>query len=163
MDDVATTTIDEQSTAIASVSMRQVIQVAIIGAIVGFLVWGVAYLLESYVLRMILCQGSTSYCSAAPQYANVLGTIVGIIIGLIGLVRLQIFRPLLVVLATTICLWDITSTASVLPWFEAAFVAILLYALSYSVFGWIARIRLFSLAAVIIFILVVIVRWVLVA
>ena len=163
MDDVTTTTVDDQTTAIADISMRQIIQIAIIGAIVGFIVWGVAYLLESYVLRMILCQGSLTYCAAAPQYANILGTIVGIIIGLVGLVRLQIFRPLLVVLATTICLWDVTSIASVLPWFESALVIILLYTLSYILFGWLARIRLFSLAAVIIFILVVIVRWVLVA
>jgi hypothetical protein len=148
---------------ITTMGARQAVQIVILGAAVGLAMWGVEFLLETYVLRAVLCQGSVAYCASASQYANILATLVGMGAGLFGLVRLQVFRPLLVALAAAICFWGLIGVISVLPWYEVGIACMLLYALSYILFAWIARIRLFSLAALIAFLLVVIVRLVLVA
>jgi hypothetical protein len=138
-------------------------QIIMLGALIGLLVYIVVFLMETYVLRAILCQGKALYCSSAPQYANIVAAVISLGGGLVGLVKLQVFRPLFVALCAVISLWGITGIVAILPWYQIAFVSIIIYALAYGAFAWIARIRLFSLAALIAFLLVILIRFVLVA
>lgn len=145
--------------AIIMSSSRQVWQIAVTGLIVGLLVWGVAWLFQTYLYSIVLCRGDlVAKCASAPQYATATAAVIATGIGLFALARLQVFRPLPVVLAAVISLWGMTTLTTAMPWFGAAIAIALLYAVAYALFSWVARIRSFLLAVLLMTVLVVIVR-----
>ena len=87
-----------------------------------------------------------------------MAAIIGAIVGLFFLVKLQVFRPLLVVLAAVVSLWGVVGLAGLLPWYGVGLSTIALYALAYSLFTWVARIRAFWLVVLLLIVLVVAVR-----
>jgi hypothetical protein len=144
-----------------AMSVRQLVQVAIVGLLVGLVVYGLTYVLNTYVYTTILCRGSTAPCTAGTQYGEVTATILAAGAALFALVRLQVFRPLLAVIATTISLWDVLKIMPDFAWYVGAIACALLFAVSYMAFVWIARIRIFWLAGVIMAALVVAIRLIL--
>jgi len=156
------TYIEERPSQIVTMSVRQMLQVFLVGLLVGCVIWGVTFLFEKYILGAVLCKGQVS-CSPAGQYASVFAAILSMAVGLAILVKLQIFRPLLIVIAAAVCLWGAFSIVSKLQWYEAMLFCAALYALAYATFAWIARVRLFSFSLLVTFVLTVIVRFILVA
>jgi len=155
---------DEMTLPFATTSRQQVIQVLAASLVVGLLAWGLAFLLETYLLKGILCPGSGAMkCTAAFQYSGAIASIIAATFGLFTLVKLQVFRPLLVVLAATISLWGLVPLVSVLPGQQAVLITVLLSGIAYSLFAWIARIRLFWTAIILMLLLIVAVRFVLMA
>ena len=73
------------------------------------------------------------------------------------------YRPLLVVLAMLISLWGIQDHASDAPWYGVIIAAAALLGISYGLYAWLARIRNFILAVVVTVVVVVLIRWMLVA
>ncbi|HMI08945.1 MAG TPA: hypothetical protein VK497_00925 [Candidatus Saccharimonadales bacterium] len=154
------TPVDETPSTFTSMAMRDFIWVLLLGAGAGLLVWGLSYLLDVYVFQAIFCKGDvTVQCSAAPQYGAATASIVTAILMLLGLVRLGVYRPLLVVLAVTISLWGLTEFLLDATWYVSALWTILLYALAYAVFTWISRVRMFWLAVIISFGLLLVMRF----
>jgi len=142
----------------------QLVQVIILGVVVGLCVWGLTFFLETYVLKAVLCQGNqTAKCALGPQYAEATATILAAGVGLYVLVKLQIFRPLLVVLGTVISLWGILGMIATLPWYGRGLACVLLYACAYMLFVWIARIRMFWLVVAVMLGVVITVRLILTA
>ena len=141
------------------VDINKIVAVVLLGAVIGLLVWGLTLVIDRYVLTAILCGGNRDLeCANAAIYAESVATIIGAIVGLFFLVRLQVFRPLLVVLAAVISLWGIIGLAGLLPWYGVGLSAVGLYAFSYGLFTWIARIRAFWVVVVLLVVLVVAVR-----
>lgn len=135
------------------------IKVAIIGATLGLVSSGLAMIMYQFVFRTVLCRPqSITECSQAPVYAGVVATIIGAIAGIIILARIRAYRPLLVVLASTIALWGVLGWMDKMSWIWLLLSSALLYGLVYSLFAWVARIREFVLASVISIVLVIIVR-----
>ena len=89
------------------------------------------------------------------------GWLVGWLAG--WLARFRVYRPLLVVLTATVALWDLGTTILPMAWYWALLVGAVLFALAYTLFAWVSRIRNFILAVVVAVVMVVIVRFVLVA
>lgn len=131
-----------------------------IGAAVGVITWVAMTLLERYVFAAVMCQGEGSgNCENAASYALIVALVLGALAGLIALVQTRIYRPLLVILAATAALWGFSaSLLQGVEWFWALPVSGLLFALAYTLFAWIARLRSFILSAVISVVLVVIIR-----
>ena len=130
------------------------------GAIVGVIIWILAYILDQYVIGMIACKTGSSIidCSDAPAVSAAFALVFASIAGLTILVRRRIFRPLLVVLAAGISLWGITGS-----WLQAHTIVdflltIVVSALMYLVFAWFAKLRQFWISLVISIVLVVIFR-----
>ena len=98
-----------------------------------------------------------------PAYSMIVAIIISTIAGVANLARLRIYRPLLIGLAAAISLWGLQVITGGLAWYWAALVFVALFALAYAVFAWLARLRNFILALVVTIVLVVLVRWVLVA
>ncbi len=143
-------------------SRRQIVQVIIVGLGVGLTVWLSAYVLEAYVLKAVLCHGNAIIpCASASQYASVAASIIASAAGLFALVKLQIFRPLLVVLAVAVSLWGLGKGVATLPLYGIIIVSGVLYALAYLAFVWIARIRLFWPAVILMVVLVIVIRLIL--
>jgi len=137
----------------------KLVAVALLGAVIGLLVWGLSLVIERYILTPVLCQGTqVLQCASVSQYAESAASIIGAGVGLFFLVRLQIFRPLLVVVAVTACLWGIIGQAALLPWYGIGLTAVLLYAAAYALFTWIARVRSFAMVVIVYVVLVAAVR-----
>ena len=133
--------------------------ILLLGAGMGLLVWMLGALLDRYVFDVYFCKGDiNAQCESAKNYAAVAATLVGSVLALAGLVRLRIYRPLLVLIASVLSVWGVAQMSWNLGWFTGALVVAALYALAFGVFGWIARIREFWIALVVMALLVIAVR-----
>lgn len=140
-------------------------RVMVIGAIIGLAAVALYFVLSKYVFTPILCGqfAGGDRCDSTLQFANALALIFAGVAGLFALVRQRVFRPLLVVLLSTIALWQVIPAAvSLNGWLLAVFMAVL-FALAYGLFTWIVQIRSFAVAAIISVVLVVATWWLLVS
>ena len=143
-------------------SYRKLLFIIACGAVAGIATWGLTYLLDAYIYKAILCNGDAAVqCASSYQYATTTATILGAAVGLFGLVRLQVFRPLLIVIAAYVALWGLLVSLLPLSWYVAAAIAAVLYGLAFGVFAWLTRIRKFYIAIIIAILVVVAVRFVL--
>lgn len=126
---------------------------------VGLAVFGLVYLLNEYIFSAVLCRGdSAAECANATNYAMIVAMVIGGIGGLIALVQARIYRPLLVVLAAAVSLWGVNVITAGMQWYWALVITMVLFALTYALFTWVARIRSFLLSLVVIVVLVVLAR-----
>ncbi len=151
--------VESHPSSLISMSLRELITIIVSGAVVGAAVVGLYLLLNHFVFSSVLCRPQApADCAQAPLYAMVVAQLIGIVAGIGILVRLRVYRPLLVVLATVIALWTLQALIAPFVWWGALLVAALLFGICYGLFAWIARIRSFILALVITVVLVVIAR-----
>jgi hypothetical protein len=155
-------TVEEQSVKISpfvSLTTRDIISTFVAGLIVGALYYGAMYLLNLYVFGNVLCRAQASAdCAQAPTYSMIVASVLSALVGIGLLVRLRIYRPLLVVGASLISLWGIGTTLLSLHFLAAFVIAAVLFGLAYAVFTWFIRIRSFILALVTVVVLIVILR-----
>lgn len=137
---------------------REIFGILSTGAGVGLIVSGAAYLLNRFVFQSVVCQGSGIACEEAPMYAMIVAMVVGALLGLVALVQLRVYRPLLVVLGATVGLWGLFALTADMAWYWGLLIAIVLFALAYALFAWIARIRPFFVALIVTVVLVVAMR-----
>jgi hypothetical protein len=130
-----------------------------LGAVAGLIVWVLSVVIDTYILRVVLCHGSQALqCASTTHYAEAIAAVISASVGLFFLVRLQVFRPLLVVLAAVSSLWGIVGQASLLPWYGIGLSTVMLYAFAYILFAWIARIRSFWIVLFLMAVLIIAVR-----
>ena len=135
-----------------------VVRAILVGAVTGIVTAGVFYLLNTYIFGAVLCRGAAESCGQAPLYSAIVAVIVGAIAGIVGLTRVGVYRPLLVVIASMISLWGLHNYLANSAWYIGLIAFALLFACAYLLFAWIARIRSFIVAAIVMVVLVVIAR-----
>ncbi len=152
----------ERSDFMIHITTRQFIGVALAGLATGVVVWLCGWLFNSIVFGPLLCHDSaSSQCAAAPAYSEVAALVVATGVGVFGLVRLQVFRPLLVGLAAALSLWGVLAVLMGGSWLAGIGVLAILYALAYLLYAWIARIRSLIMAVIIVVIVLVLIRYLL--
>lgn len=119
---------------------QQLLRVAVFGFVVGIVAWIVNLLLADFALVSLLC-GDAKSCAGADATANIITIVLASIIGLLGLVRLQAYRPIVIVLASAICLWSLAEWTAGLVWLESLVWYGVLYALMFAMFSWFVRPR----------------------
>ncbi len=135
-----------------------------IGAVAGLLVWAIGFLFDRFVFDMYFCQNEISaQCASAKNYSAVAAGLIVALAALGGLVRVRVYRPLLVLIASFLSLWGLAQLSWGLEWSTGLPVMMLLYALAFGLYTWVARIREFWVSLIIVVLLVVAVRLVLVA
>lgn len=145
-----------------TMSYRQLLWIGIIGLGVGLAAWLLGMILDAALFRFIFCrEADLSGCATSGAYGNAAGLLIATGIGVWALVRIQIFRPLLIGLAAALTLWGIYDTLDAQPWYVAMLVGIVLFGLAYMLFGWIMRLRSMLWAIVVTVLLLVVVRFVL--
>lgn len=151
------------ATPFISMTNRQFGQVLGVGAGVGILTWLLGVVFINRLLATMLCRENVeaSLCVNTENYAWYAAMVVGGLVGLFILAKLMVFRPLLVVLAALVALWGVWLLIGVLPWYGALLALAALFTLAYGLFTWLARLRSFVLALLLIAALVVIVRLIL--
>lgn len=159
---MATTTTTTESPLFIGMSVQRLLSVVVVGLVTGLAIWGLTLLLDTYIYKALLCANETAHqCISSTRYATVTATILGAAAGLFGLVRLQVFRPLLVVAAAIVALWGLLAVVSPMKWYLALPAVMLLYGVAFAIFAWLARIRHFLVSLIAIIILIVVVRLVL--
>jgi hypothetical protein len=134
--------IAESQPSIIEMNTKVFLRVVITGLVVGLATWLLTYLLERFILQAIFCGGSqVENCSNSVVYAGNIAAVITTIVGLTALVKLSVFRPLLIVLATMVSLWGMASWLSGTSLIEAVIFSALLYAACYAAYTWLARIR----------------------
>jgi hypothetical protein len=151
--------VDNQS-ALVPMATSQLLQTLLLGLVVGLVVWGLAFVLDAYILRAILCQGDQTMGCSVGNYAEASAAILATGLGLFGLMRLRVFRPLLVALATLVALWGVIAITSGMQWYMIGLSIALLYAISYAFFAWIARIRSFVIVLIVLVVIIAAVRFI---
>lgn len=140
-------------------SVRELIGVIVSGAVIGIVVIGLYLLLNHFVFSAVLCRPQApADCSQAPTYAMIVAQVIGVIAGIGILVRMRVYRPLLIVLATIATLWTLQSLIAPFAWWGALCIGAVLFGISYGLFAWVARIRSFILALVVTVVLVIVAR-----
>lgn len=143
------------------VKQQLVIQVALLGAVLGVAAWLLAAVIRHVIFEPLFCgDAANSMCVGASSNAGILALIVVSVAGLMGLIRLGAYRPLLIVIAAAVSLWGLAGWVNGLFWLEAILWSALLFALTYVVFLWLARIRPFVIAVIVIVLAVVLARWI---
>lgn len=143
-----------------AVTNKQIIGTAVIGILVGLLVWGISYVVAEYVFRAMFCQAMiTEQCMASASYARGIGMIAASVAGVFALVKLQVFRPLLVGLGALASLWGLSALVATLPMGLAILFHGALFMVAYLAFMWLTRLRSFGMAMILIVVFVVAVRF----
>jgi hypothetical protein len=149
-----------KSSPFIEITLRQCVFIALTGLGIGIAVWILTNATSAYIFHPLMCrEGNGGACGGVPQYSEILAIILASAAGLFSLVRLQTFRPLLIVLAGVISLWGIVGYTSVLfPWYEGLVITALLYMVACLTFMWITRIRLFWIVVVGLLIVIIAIR-----
>lgn len=149
---------------LVTMGTRELLRVVLRGVLVGTGVAIVYLLLNKFVFTAVLCRPqSTGDCSEASNYAAIASLVLSLFGGVIVLAQARVYRPLLVVLAALISLWGVQDHADGAPWYGVIVAAAVLFGLAYGLYAWLARIRNFILAVVVTVVVVVLIRWMLVA
>ena len=132
--------VHEAKPAVIEQDWRTGVKIALVGAVVGVLVWGIGFALQKYVLQSMLCDGA-AVCGASVTYAGNIAAVIAAVIAVVALVRMSVFRPLLIVLGAVLSLWGLMHWTSDMTIVLQIAVSAGLYALLYSVYAWVARLR----------------------
>jgi len=139
---------------------QQLVQIALLGLGVGAALWLVTLLVRHVVFAPLFCGDPTNgLCVGATANAGAFATIIAAIVGLLGLVRMSVYRPLLIVIAVAISIWGLSTWVADLPWFEGLAWSVLLYAVGYVAFAWLVRPRSFAPMIIMVIIAVILIRW----
>lgn len=138
---------------------QQMMRIAGIGALVGVVTWGLTLVIDAYVFKSLICQGvAAAQCAKSLDYASIAASILAAGLGAFALAKLQVFRALLVVIAATASVWGLELVLHAWMWPYAALASLLIFAIAYCLFAWIARIRSFLMAVIVMVILIVATR-----
>jgi hypothetical protein len=141
--------------------VQQLVQIALLGIGLGAGFWLLTQIIRQVILVPLLCgDPTTSACLAVNDTSGSIAGVIVAIIGVLGLVRLSVYRPLIIVVAAAISLWGLSSWIAGLQWYEGLAAAIILYVVSYVAFSWLVRPRAFVPAMVIVIVVVVLARFI---
>lgn len=103
-------------------------KVAILGVGLGLLFWILFVLLHNLIFSSI-------------QVAGNVATILTCTAGIVALVRMSMAQPLMVSVAVAATLWGLAGWVDGLEWSRALLWCVLLHALAFVLFSWLARIN----------------------
>ncbi len=140
-------------------SNRDLFGVALLGGLAGVLVWLAGVLVNRVLFEQVLCRGDQlTICSNSLFYSELLAIVIIGGLALFALIKLLIYRPLLVLIASLLSVWGLLQSVSQLNWEVASITMFLVYAVAFGAFTWLARLRNFWICIASIIILVVSVR-----
>jgi hypothetical protein len=148
----------ESKPAIIEQDSRVVMRVVLASMLLGLIAWALTYILQHFVLRAIFCQNPSAVCTNLSGYSGGISAIIVMVIGVVMLVRIGVYRPLLVALCVMVSLWGLASWINGLGIFESIFWTVGLYAVAYTLYSWLARLRSAVIMLVVILLVVLITR-----
>lgn|GEM_PF-5153231 len=131
-----------------------------VGAFVGVLGWLLTLGIHNWVLEPVFCRSADtqSVCSNSGLTAWIIAYILVGIVGLFMLIRANIFRPLLVVLAAFATLWTVTLWFIADAWWVGLLWSMGLFAVAYALYTWLASLQKFFVSIALIVVVVILMR-----
>lgn len=113
---------------------------AVIGAVTGLAAWVLTSLIANYILEPIVCGASldAARCASSVAIAGNISTVLIAVAATAAMLRLEVARPIIVAAASAVMVWPLAGLTDGLWWLEAIGFSVLVYALCYTLFGWIA-------------------------
>lgn len=140
----------------AHFTRRTFLGVLLTAIVTGIVTLILTLAIEKVVLQPALCSGDAAMCSQSGVIAFHIASVISAIIAVVMLVQASVFRPLLIVLAVTISLWNIYSAFLYdAPWVLQLLILVLLNILAYFAFSWILRMYNFTIALIASIVLIV--------
>lgn len=126
----------------AEFNRRSFFGIIFVGIVSAALTVIIGRLLDTFVLSPLFCGsgGNHIICSNSGVIALHIGAVLSAIGAVVALVRLAVYRPLLIALAVTIGLWKLSLLSLALPWAWALLSLAVANTLSYLAFSWIVRV-----------------------
>lgn len=146
-----------EDNSVFSHSLQAWLRVIGFGAVVGLAYWILTLLIGNYVVEPLACRdiATATTCVGAESLAGKISTVLIAVAAIFGMVRLGVVRPIIIALASAALLWELSAWVEGLFWLESLAWSVLLYAVSYALFGWIVR-ALSVVVAIIIAVLAVV-------
>ncbi len=131
----------QQTNAITNHTTRAWVYIIGIGAAVGLAYWVATILLGRYIVEPLACRdiATAATCVGSIGLAGKIASVLLATVALLVMIRLSLFRPIIIAVAAAVLLWDLSVWTTGLFWAEALAWSVVLCALSYALFGWIAR------------------------
>lgn len=128
-----------------------------VGAGAGFFGWLLFLALDNWIVRAVFCRSADSVgvCANAESLSWAIAIVLVGLASLFVLVRANVFRPLLVVLAAIVALWMVGVWFVPLVWWIGLIWHTLLFALAYALFAWVVSTENFVYALIVTIVLVV--------
>ncbi len=136
---------------------------ALTGAGLGLVYWVMTYLVGHFIIDQLYCGNSVSAitCSNSTSISGNIADILVAAIGLVVMVRMRVFRPIIIAVASAILLWGLAGWTEGLWFLEAIVWSVLLFALCYLMFSWVGRYARSTAVLIAVLVIVVIGRIVL--
>lgn len=138
----------QKSQRIIDMNWGQLSRVVLIGIVLGALTWGFAILLQNIVIEPLFCRsaGNAALCGNTESIAfNASAVSIGIV-GVAALVKLAVYRPLIIAIASVATLWSANAWLGELSWFASVGWLALFYGVVYALYSWVVRIYNLPLA-----------------
>lgn len=131
----------EQTRVVVQSEWQEWVKIIGTGAGVGLLVYLIGLLIGQYIVEPFMCRNvvDLASCADASVLAGRISSVLLAVAAIFALIKLTVARPLIVAVSAVAVLWDLSLWTAGLVWFEALAWSVVLYALSYALFGWIAR------------------------
>jgi hypothetical protein len=155
---VARTIIEDEQ--LNSYSLRSWVRVIVFGLIAGIAYFLLSLAINAAVVEPLVCRqlDEARSCIDASVTAGKITTVLVAALAVFGLIKLGAARPVIVAIASAAVLWSLSAYLQGLIWYEALAWSILLYALTYALFGWIARTTSSVLAVLLSIVVVLVIR-----
>ena len=144
---------------------RDILKIGVAGAVIGLLTMALYVLFDKYVFSPTLCSDinlGSGRCENKLAFSSSVALVIGALPILFFFVQQRVYRPLLVILLSVVTLWNIPLLLGELAMLPAILLSVLIFALTYLLFAWLAQIRNFPIALIVTIITVIVVRIVLV-
>lgn len=161
------TDLDDQSLFLRP-ARGEMLRVMILGALIGLLIPFIGFLLEKFFIGPVFCSAGsgTGMCTNAANIGYYAASVVFGGLTVVVLANWQVFRPLVIAAAAIAALWGFRRYVQDLVGgngLEYYLLSTVLYAAAYLLFYWLMRIRQFAVSLVLAVVIVVLVRWALLA
>lgn len=151
---------DLTQTLVRGPSRQSLLVAFVVGAGVGLLGWLLTLAIQYWLIDAVFCRSADTFsiCSNAGNIAWATAHLVVVIASVIAMVRANIYRPLMVVIAVLVALWGLGAWLAPMTWYFGLAWEVVLFGLAYALFTWLASLERFIYSLVATIVVVVIVR-----
>lgn len=143
-----------------AIGLSGVFRALFIGAGVGIAGWLLTLFFRNIVIENIFCRSADTFaiCSNGGTIAWNIAFVIVSLASVFILMRIGMYRPLLIVLAAMVTLWGIAGWLLPMIWWQSMLWSGVLFGLAYALFAWLASHTVFVVSLVSSVIAVILIR-----
>lgn len=148
--------VEPNNRSLAIIDMRSdvLVRVALLGLGLGIVAWLLTLLLGRFIIGPVFCPEG-QVCSDTDVIAGNIALILTGVAGILALVRMGVYRPMLIAIAACATLWNVGGWLSGIVWYEALGWSALIFMVAYIAFTWLVRPRNFVIVIIVLLLLII--------